>query len=167
VDAVGDAVAQGEVLGGGAVGAVADEQQARGHGGAMRAKTSTTSSDALDGAEVGEVNEEAFVGAAKRGRMFGDEFGVANVEVAVDEVADDFDLAGDAEGLAGAVAQVAGDGGDAVGLVDAEAGDGEVGAVEADEGDVGAVERGDEGQMFAARGEHLAGEQALTLCGMA
>ena len=43
--------------------------------------------------------------------------------------------------------------------VDAEAGDGEVGAVVADEGDVGAVQGGDEGQVAAAGGEHLAGEQ--------
>ncbi len=54
--------------------------------------------------------------------------------------------------------------GDAVGLLDAEAGDGEVGAVEADEGDVGAVEGGDEGEAAAAGGdgfglEHLAGEE--------
>ena len=63
------------------------------------------------------------------------------------------------EGLAGAVAKVGGDGGDAVGLLDAELGDGQVRAVEADERDVGAVERGDEGKMEAARGEHLAGEQ--------
>ena len=53
--------------------------------------------------------------------MRGDEFRVADVDVAVDEVADDFDLGGDAEDLAGAVAEIAGDGGDAVGLVDAEA----------------------------------------------
>ncbi len=43
--------------------------------------------------------------------------------------------------------------------VDAEARDGEIGAVEADERDVGAVERGDEGQVDALGGEHLAREQ--------
>ena len=93
---------------------------------------------------------------------------VADVDVAVDEVADDFDLAGDAEGFAGAVAEVGGDGGDAVGLVDAEAGDGEVGAVEADEGDVGAVERGDEGESLRPRAASIwRASSALTECGMA
>ncbi len=59
---------------------------------------------------------------------------------------------------------MAGDGGDAVGLGDAEFGDGKVRAVEADEGDVCAVERGDEGKCAAGeagglRLDHLAGEE--------
>ncbi len=91
--------------------------------------------------------------------------GVADVDVAVDEVADDFDLGLDVEGFAGAVAEVGGDGGDAVGLLDAELGYREVGAVEADEGDVRAVQGGDEGEVAAALRllaglEHLAGEQS-------
>ena len=65
----------------------------------------------------------------------------------------------DGEGVAGAIAKVLGDGGDPIGLVDAEAGDGEIGAVEADERDVRAVQRGDEGQMKALGGEHLTSEQ--------
>src|ERR1700712_1809617 len=77
---------------------------------------------------------------------------VAGVDVAVDEVADDFDLAGDAEGFAGAVAEVGGDGGDAVRLVDAETGDGEVRAVESYECDVRAVQGGDEGELEASGG---------------
>ncbi len=102
--------------------------------------------------------------------MRGDVGGVADVDVAVDEVADDFDVGGDAEGFAGAVAEVGGDGGDAVGLLDAEAGDGEVGAVEADEGDVGAVEGGDEGEVAAAAraGSSIwRARRAETECGMA
>jgi len=86
----------------------------------------------------------------------GDLFRDALIDVAVDEVADDFDLGGDAEGFAGAVAEIAGDAGDAVGLGDAELRDGEVGAVEADEGDVGSVEGGDDGKVAAAGGERLA-----------
>ncbi len=86
---------------------------------ATRLKTSTTSGDALDGAEVGEVDEKFLIGSGEAGAHGGDQVGLADVDVAVDEVADDFDLGGDAEELAGAVAEVAGDGGDAVGLCDA------------------------------------------------
>ena len=68
-------------------------------------------------------------------------------------------MAGDAEVAEGLVAEVLRDAGDAVGLLDGVAGDGQIAAIEADEGDVGAVERGDEGQAAAAGGEHLAREQ--------
>ncbi len=62
VDAVGDAEVRGEVLGGGAVGAVADEHEAGGHGGGDAGEDFDDVGDALDGAEVGEVDEEFFVG---------------------------------------------------------------------------------------------------------
>ncbi len=84
---------------------------------------------------------------------------MATVQVAVDEVAYDLDGAGDAESLLGALAEVSGDAGNAVRLLNAEAGDGEVGRVETDKGDVGAVEGSDEGKMDAAGGKHLAGEK--------
>ena len=158
VDAVLDLVAAGEVLGGAAVGAVADEHEAGGHGLGDASEDLDHVCNALDRAEVGEVDEELFVRCGEAGAHGGDEFGAGLVDVAIDEVADDFDGCLDLEGFVGAVAEVGRDGGDAVGLLDAELGDGEVGAVEADEGDVGAVESGDEGEMDAAGGEHLLGE---------
>ena len=87
---------------------------------ATRAKTSTHR-DALDGAEVGEVDEEASSGWAKRGAHGGERF-VRDwrVDVAVDEVGDDFDLAGDAEVATVSSFEVAGDGGDAVAFLDGE-----------------------------------------------
>jgi len=124
--------------------------------GAMRAKTSTTSVTRLTGRKL---DDDFFVRLGEAWALLGYELGISGVEVAVDEVADDFDVAGNVESLISAVAKIAGDSGDAVGLVDAELGDGKVAAVEANEGDVGPVERGDEGKMFAAGGEHLAREQ--------
>ena len=150
VDAVLHVVFAGEVFGYAAVGAVADEQKTCRHGFGDAGEDGDDVLDAFDWAEVGEMDEEAFVGFGEAGTHRGDEFGGADVDVAVDEVADDFDLGVDVKGFAGAVAKVSGDGGDAVGLLDAELGDGKVGAVEADEGDVGAVEGGDEGQMMTA-----------------
>ena len=81
----------------------------------------------------------------------------AGVEIAVDEIGDDFDGALDVEFFDGLVEEILGDGGDAVALLDGEFGDGEIAAVAADESDVGAVERGDEGE--AARGGHGTGEE--------
>ena len=160
VDAVLHVVLAGEIFGDAAVGAVADEHEARGHGLGDAGEDFDDILNALDGAEVGEVDEESLVGLGEARTHGGDELGIADVDVAVDEVADDLDLGVDVEGFAGAVAEVGGDGGDAVGLFDAELCDGKVGAVEADERDVGAVERGDEGKMMAARGEHLPGQQS-------
>ena len=147
VDAVLHVVFAGQVLGYAAVGAVADEHEPRGHGFGDAGEDLDDVLNALDGAEVGEVDEETLVGFGEARTHGGDELRIADVDVAVDEVADDFDLGVDVEGFAGAVAQVGGDGGDAVGLFDAELCDGKVGAVEADERDVGAVQRGDEGKM--------------------
>src|ERR1700679_3419285 len=115
--------------------------------------------DALDRGEVGEMDEQAFAGLGEARALLGYQLRVADVEVAVDEVADDFDVAGDAEVDAGLVAEIGGDAGDAVGLGYSEFCDGEVGAVEAYQGDVGAVEGGDEGQMTASGGQHLAGQK--------
>ena len=159
VDAVLHVVFAGEIFGDAAVGAVADEHEARGHGFGDAGEDLDDVLNAFDGAEVGEVDEEALVRFGEAGAHGGDQFGIADVDVAVDEVADDLDLGVDVEGFASAVAEIAGDGGDAVGLLDAELCDGQIGAVEAYEGDVGAVEGGDEGKMETARGEHLAGEQ--------
>jgi hypothetical protein len=113
------------------------------------------------------VYEQAFAGPGEARTLLGDELRVANVKVAIDEVADDFDLACDAEVFAGALAQVGGDGGDAVRLVDAEARNGEIGAVEADESDVGAVEGGDEGRWRPFLASIWRASSALTLWGIA
>ena len=66
-------------------------------------------------------------------------FGLAGVEIAVDEVGDDLDGALDVEFFQGLREQIVGDGGDAVALLDGKSGDGEVAEVAADQGDVGAV----------------------------
>ena len=99
VDAGVDAEAKGELLGGGAVGTVADEEELGGHGAGDAGEDFDHVGDALDGAEVGEMDEELFVWLGEAGAHGGDEIGVANVKVAVDEVVDDFDGAGDAEGV--------------------------------------------------------------------
>ena len=104
------------------------------------------------------MDEQGFAGCGILRTHLGDEVRLAQVHVTIDEVADDFDGRVDFEGGEGALAEVLGDGGDAVGDLDAEPGDGEVGAVEAHQGDVGTVEGGDEGDVHAAGGEHLAGE---------
>ena len=163
VDAVLDVVLACEVLGEGAVGAVADEHEAGGELAGDAGEDFDHVADALDGAEVGEMDEEAFGGGGELRAHGGVLGGVAEVDVAVDEVADDLDGVGGGEGLEGAVAEVGGDGGDAVGLLDAEAGDGEIGGIEADEGDVGAVEGGDDGEIAGGEAggrvlQHLAGE---------
>ena len=160
VDAVLHVVFAGEIFGDAAVGAVADQHQTRGHCLGDAGEDFNDILNAFDGTEVGEVDEESLVGLGETGTHGGDELGIADVDVAVDEVADDLDLGADVEGFASAIAEVGGDGGDAVGLFDAELGDGEVGAVEADERNVGAVEGGDEGKMKTARGEHLPGQQS-------
>jgi hypothetical protein len=174
VDAVLDVEGSGEEFSGWAVGAVADEHEASGHGAGDSGEDFDDVGDALYGAEVGEVDEEFFVRGGVAGAHGGDEFGLADVDVAVDEVSDDFDLGGDVEGFAGAVAEVAGDAGHAVGLGDSETGDGEVGGVEADEGDVGSVEGGDDGEGASGGGElwpehlgldHLAGEDGADRVG--
>ncbi len=92
VDAVLDVVVAGEMFGGAAVGAVADEHKARGHGVGDAGEDFDDILNALDGAEVGEVDEEALVGFGEARAHGGDELGIADVDVAVDEVADDFDL---------------------------------------------------------------------------
>ncbi len=57
---------------------------------------------------------------------------LAGVEIAIDEIGDDFDGALDVELFKGLLQQIVGDGGHAVALLDGEAGDGEVAAVAAD-----------------------------------
>ena len=63
-----------------------------------------------------------------------------------------------AEHFHGLLAQILADRGDAVGLLDGEFGDGEIGGVHAHQRDIGAVQRGDEGQP-AHGGQHLLRQQ--------
>src|ERR1700677_2334260 len=119
VDAIADAKPHSEELGCRALGPVADHKQACRKCARDAGERLDDVEDAPDGAEVREVYEEALARPGKAWALFGNELGIANVEVAVDEVADHFDLARDAEIFAGAFAEVRGDRSDAVGLVDA------------------------------------------------
>ena len=159
VDAILNFVVQGELLCSTAVGAVSDEHETCGKRASDAGEDFDDISHSLDGTEVREVNEKMLIGCSETGTHGGDEFGFADVEVAVDEVVDDFDLGGDLEGLTGAVAKMTGDSGDAVGLLDAEFCDGKIRVIETNECDVRAVERSDEGKRPSASGEHLAGEE--------
>src|SRR5258708_22369888 len=150
VDAVLHVVLARKIFGDAAVGTVADQHQACRHCLGDAAEDLDNILNALDGAEVGEVDEQTLVGFGKARAHGGYQLGVADVDVAVDEVADDLDLGVDLEGFAGSVAQIGGDRGDSVGLLDAELCDGQIRAVEADERDVGAVQGGDEGEMESA-----------------
>ncbi len=113
VDAVLNTVAAGEIFGSGAIGAVADEEQAGGHGFGDAGEDLDDIVDALDGAEVGEMDEKLFrwlgscrwVGVARSHGS--NQLRFADIVVAVDEVVDDFDLRRDGEGLASAVAEMA------------------------------------------------------------
>jgi len=83
--------------------------------------------------------------------------GSAIIEVAIHKIGDDFDGTLDVELFESLIEEVAGDGGDAVTLLDGKLGDGEITAVAADQGDVRAVKRGDEGKT--ARRGHGTREQ--------
>src|SRR2546430_10936448 len=81
----------------------------------------------------------------------------AAVEIAVDEIRNDFDGALDVELFQSLTQQIARNRSDAVALLDGKFGDGEIAAVAADQSDVRAVKGGDERQ--AARRRHRAREQ--------
>ena len=83
--------------------------------------------------------------------------GSAAVEIAVDEIGDDFDGMLDVKFFDRLLEQIVRDAGDAVALLDGKFGDGKIAAVAADEGDVRAMKRGDEGK--AARRGHGTREQ--------
>ena len=71
-------MSRGEVFGGRALGAVADEEQARGKFFGDAREDGDDVEDALDGAEVGEMHEKALVGLSVAGALARDEFGVAD-----------------------------------------------------------------------------------------
>ena len=115
-------------------------------------------SDALDRAEVREVHKEGLAGLRVTGAHGSNEIRPCDVNVTVDEVSDHFNRVGCGEGLVGSVGQIRADCSDTVRLINAELGDGEIGAIEADQRDIRAVQRRDEGEMDAAGSQHLLGQ---------
>src|SRR5260370_490442 len=123
-----------EVFGGAAVGAVADEDELGGHFGPDNCENFDGIGEALDGTEIREVHEDGFaVGSPLGGESF---VGGAAVEIAVYEIGDDFDGALDVEFLERLVEQIAGDGGDAVALLDGAFSGGKIAAIAAEESNV-------------------------------
>src|SRR5258708_4487100 len=150
-----EAVFADEEFGGAAVWAVADENELGGHFGADEGEDFDGVSDALHGAEIREMHEDGFaVGSPLRGESL---VGGATVEIAVHEIGNGFHGGVDFEFLESLLQKITGDRGDAVALLDGEAGDGEITAVAADESDVRAMQRSDEGK--AAGCSHGAREQ--------
>ena len=136
-------------FGGAAVRAVSHEDQLGRHLFADQGENFDDVGDALDGTEIGEVHHDGLA----IGRPFGALLGivVAAIEIAIDEIGNDFDGPLDVELLDGLFLEVVRDGGDAIGLLDGESRDREKAAVAADQGDVRAVQRGDEGQAAGER----------------
>src|SRR6266478_522902 len=144
-----------EIFGGAAIRAVADEDELGGHFSADDGENFDGVCEALDRAEIREVHEDGFaVGSPLCGEAF---VGGAIVKIAVHEIRDDFDGALDFEFFERLLEQIAGDGGDAVALLDGKTGDGKIAAIAADESNVRAMESGDERE--AARRGHGAREQ--------
>jgi len=120
VNTVRDAEAQREVLRCRAVRPVADKHEARRNSLCNPAEDFNDIKDTLNRPEVREVNKQLFRGVSEvrpHGGVLG---GNAHVDVAVHEVPDDLNLSLDAERLMRAVAQVRGDRGYAIGLLDAK-----------------------------------------------
>ncbi len=144
-----------EIFRGAAVRAVADEDEFGGHFGADEAKISTTSVTRLTGRKLERCMR---IGSPLGAHLLAEAgLGAASIEIAIHEVGDDFDGTLDVEFLERLLAEVVGDGGDAVALLDGKFRDGEIAAVAANESDVGAVKRGDEGK--AVRRGHGTREQ--------
>src|SRR6266566_4224388 len=144
-----------KILGGAAVGAVADEHELGGHFRPHKCKDLDGIGEALDGTEVRKVHENRLaVGCPVRGKAF---VGGAAVQIAVHKVRNDFDGAFDVELFQRFAKQVAGNAGNAVALLDGKLGDGKIAAVAADERDVRAMQRGNKRE--AARRSHRAREQ--------
>lgn len=89
---VADTETVSEVFGGRAVGAVTDEHETGGKRVGDAAEDFDDIGDALNRAEVREMDEETLTGFGIAGTHGGDLLRVALVEVAIDEVADDFNL---------------------------------------------------------------------------
>lgn len=137
------------MLGRAAIRAVADENELGRHFRTDKGEDFDDIQDTLHRAEIRKVHQDGFAAGRPLGAaalILG-----AMIEIAVHEIADDLNWPTDVEFLDRPVAQVAGDGGDAVALLDREARDGQITAVIAHERDVRAVEGGDERQA-AGRG---------------
>src|SRR5215472_10110636 len=115
--------------------------------------------NALDWTEVGEMDEQALIRLSKARPHFRDEFRLANVNVAIDEIADDLDFTGYTECLPGAVAQVTGDAGDSIGAHNSKTGNWKIGRIKTDKRYVCSVKRGDDGKIAALVSKHLLREQ--------
>ena len=130
-----------------AVRAVADHQELGGNLFANQREGFDDVGNALDGTEIGEVDEDLFVVRSELRAprtVFGRE-----EDVTIHEVRDKLDRAANIKFLKRHLAQVFGDGRHRVALLDGKPRDGEVGPVLPDQRDVGAVERGDERQLPA------------------
>src|ERR1700674_315487 len=116
-----------EKFSGAAVRAVADENEFCRHFGADNREDFDDVRDALHGAKIRKMHEDGFaVGSPLCGKTF---VGGTSVEIAINEIGDDFDGALDIEGLESFLQKIARDGGDAVALLDREFCDGEIAAV--------------------------------------
>ena len=122
MNAVLDALPLGDPLGLRAVGSITDQQQPCWN----LVGDAGKDFDNIDGAfyrpEVRKMDENLLAGFGKLGAAGGADFGIqGRIDVAVNEIRNHFDLAFHAEFVNGLLAQVIGDGRDAVALVDAEA----------------------------------------------
>ena len=99
------------------------------------------------------------VGGILQALLFG--IGATAVDIAIHEVVDDFNVIANVELAHGAVAQVVRNCRYAVALLDGEAGDRQIGAVETDQCDVSPMQGSDERQFAAPRlrRQHLPGQQ--------
>src|ERR1041385_4415807 len=120
-------VSADEIFGGAAVRAVADEHELGGHFGANEGEDFDGVREALDGAEIRKVHENGLsVGRPLCGESF---VGGATVQIAVDEIWNDFDGALDVELFEGLAEEVARNASDPVALLDGKLSDGEIAAV--------------------------------------
>src|SRR6266446_9487717 len=111
-----EAVFADEEFGSAAVRAVADENELGGHFGADEGEDFDRVGNALDGAKIREMHEDGF---AIGGPLGGESLvGGAIVEIAVYEIGNHFDGALDLKLLESLIQKIAGDGGDAVALLD-------------------------------------------------
>src|SRR5690349_11832247 len=118
------------MLAGSAVGAVADKNEFGGDFGADEGEDFDGVEDALYRTEIREVHKDCF--AIGRPLHAAALIFSAMILIAVHKIADDLDGATDVEFLDRAFAQIIGNGGDAIALLNRKTGDGQIAAVVAD-----------------------------------
>jgi len=155
VDVLLELLLADEIFGSAAFRTVADQDEFGGHSCSDLREDFDAIGDPFYRAKIGEVHENRF--AAGRPFFALCETGFARVQIAIDEIRDDFDGALDVEVPDGLIEEIFGDGGDAVALLDGKSGDREIRTIAADQGDVRTVKSGDERQ--AAWGSHGTGQQ--------